>query len=433
MTALLLLSLLSQSPAAARRIDVEEAERLALAHSPALHAVALRAEAVEDQSRSVRGRMLPGIVVSDEHQRYSEPFAIAFNLGVPGAPTPRLIGREVNTNTFVAAAQQPVLGLLHLWQDKVGLDDAAGAAHQGEHITAEAISEAVQTGYLRYFEARAAEGVATTAIEQLEEQRQVTAARVKAGAATNADVLRVEVAVANAKQQLIVARAQEEMTYSALLLAMGFTARDADIELVEPTALEGREPPQVSEVDAQTSAAAVRPEVERARLEQRAAEHQATARLFALLPEANLEAAYLHMTGQAFAPPESWYVGVKASWPVWEWGASWYQRQAAVRTAEAAAAGREEQVRTVMLDASTKLAAVRSAHAATVVAEAAITSAEEAWRVMQALVKAGAATTTDLLDAQAALTQAKLNLVRARSQQAVALVGLKRALGRPPG
>lgn len=48
----------------------------------------------------------------------------------------------------------------------------------------------------------------------------------------------------------------------------------------------------------------------------------------------------------------------------------------------------------------------------------------------QALLKAGAATTTDLLDAQAALTQAKLNLVRARSQKAVALVGLKRAIAR---
>lgn len=89
-----------------------------------------------------------------------------------------------------------------------------------------------------------------------------------------------------------------------------------------------------------------------------------------------------------------------------------------------------ELVPVVMTDASTKLAAVRSAHAAVGVAEAVITSAEEAWRVTQALLKAGAATTTDLLDAQAALTQAKLNLVRARSQKAVALVGLKRAIAR---
>ncbi len=429
MKALLLLSVLAQSPGAARRIDVVAAERLALEHSPALHMASSRAESMDDQSRSLRGRMLPGVFVSDEHQRYSEPFTITFNLGVPGVPSPSLIGRELNTNTFVAAAQQPLLGLLHLWQDKAGLDDAALAAHQVERITTEAISEAVQTGYLKYFEGKAAEDVAKASIAQLEEQRQVTEARVKAGAATNADVLRLDVAVANAKQQLIVARAQQEMTYSALLLAMGYTAQDADIELLEPTALEAGEVPPLNEVDAQRSAAAGRPEVERARLEQSAAEHQATARFLSLLPEANLEAAYMHMTGQAFAPPDSMYVGVKASWNVWEWGASWYQRQAAVRNAEAVAAAREEQVRVVMTDASTKLAVVRSAHAAVGVAETAITSAEEAWRVTQALLKAGAATTTDLLDAQAALTQAKLNLVRARSQQAVALVGLKRAVG----
>lgn len=147
---------------------------------------------------------------------------------------------------------------------------------------------------------------------------------MKAGAATDADVLRLDVAAANAKQQLIVARAQQETTYSALLLAMGYTAQDADIELLEPTALEAGELSQVSEADAQHFAAAGRPEVERARLEQSAAEHQATARFLSLLPEANLEAAYMHITGQAFAPPDSMYVGIKASWNVWEWGASRY-------------------------------------------------------------------------------------------------------------
>ena len=47
----------------------------------------------------------------------------------------------------------------------------------------------------------------------------------------------------------------------------------------------------------------------------------------------------------------------------------------------------------------------------------------------EALVKAGSATTTDLLDSQSALTQAKLNLVRARYEQAIARVSVKRAIG----
>ena len=62
-------------------------------------------------------------------------------------------------------------------------------------------------------------------------------------------------------------------------------------------------------------------------------------------------------------------------------------------------------------------------------AQQSITSAEEAYRVTQALVKAGAATTTDLLDSQSALNQARLSLTRAQYQQALAHVELEHTLG----
>jgi outer membrane protein TolC len=71
----------------------------------------------------------------------------------------------------------------------------------------------------------------------------------------------------------------------------------------------------------------------------------------------------------------------------------------------------------------------RAATNAVEVAQAAIQSAEEAYRVTDALVKAGSATTTDLLDAQSALTTSRLNLVRARYDLAIARVSLNRAVG----
>jgi outer membrane protein TolC len=63
------------------------------------------------------------------------------------------------------------------------------------------------------------------------------------------------------------------------------------------------------------------------------------------------------------------------------------------------------------------------------VASDTIAQAEEAFRVTQATVRAGAATTTDLLDAQAALTQARLNLVRSKYEELRARSALFRALG----
>jgi outer membrane protein TolC len=50
--------------------------------------------------------------------------------------------------------------------------------------------------------------------------------------------------------------------------------------------------------------------------------------------------------------------------------------------------------------------------------------------VTDAQLQAGTATTTDLLEAQSALTQARLNYLRAQYELAISRVNLRRALGR---
>jgi outer membrane protein TolC len=81
------------------------------------------------------------------------------------------------------------------------------------------------------------------------------------------------------------------------------------------------------------------------------------------------------------------------------------------------------------VEVSGRLAAVRAAASAITVGRTATASAEEAYRVTEALLKAGSATTTDLLDAQAALTAARANLARAGYSYALRRVNLARATG----
>ncbi|MGZ6070350.1 MAG: TolC family protein, partial [Myxococcaceae bacterium] len=77
---------------------------------------------------------------------------------------------------------------------------------------------------------------------------------------------------------------------------------------------------------------------------------------------------------------------------------------------------------------ASKLSILDSQFVVVQVAQTAITSAEEAYRVTSAQVNAGTATTTDLLDAQSALTTAKLNLARAQYERTIARVQLDRAV-----
>ncbi|MBX7101711.1 MAG: TolC family protein, partial [Myxococcaceae bacterium] len=394
-------------------LTVEDAVKRALEVNPQLRAAREKREGAADQARAVRGQLLPSAALSEEFQHYDKEFSVVFS--IPGAPTaPSFVARDQNTNTFVAGARQPLLGLLHLSQELSAAGSASDAAQAQLEAGERAVREGIEAGYLRLFEARAALQVAQASQAQLGEQLAVAEARVQAGALTTADVLRVKVAKANIRQQELQAKVQESAARTALLTALDLPL-DAQVEFAEPTSLEAEAAKPVPSLPEATGQALDRrPELRAAQASAEAAEASSRARLAALLPEVDLEAAYIRIDGQAFAAKDQAYVGVKASWPVWTWGAQWYAHRAAAHQAEAARLTRDDADHQVRAEVSGRLEQLDAASSAVDVARTALESAEEAYRVTAAVVQAGSGTTTDLLDAQSALTQAKLNLVRSR-------------------
>jgi outer membrane protein TolC len=404
-------------------MTVEDVVQATIATHPRLAAVRARAASARSLASSAGDRMLPTVVLSDEYQRYDSPFALSFP--IPSAtPIPPITAREQTTNSFVAGINQPVVGLLRRSEDYKSEGSSADAAAQGTLVAESATREAVEIEYLRMFESGALEEIAKASEAELADQVNVTVARVKAGTQTNADLLRVKVAAANARQQAIAARAQATVSRVNVLSAIGAPPDDHSIEFAEPTSLLTRAAPT-----AVTDPQRARPEVRQAELAAEAARHQARAKLYALLPEVDLEAAYLRVDGQVFAPANSAFVGVKASWPIWEWGASAAAHRAAAAQADAAQDDVATTRRQVQVEVAQRGAELDAAEGAVTVAEQTIASAEEAYRVTDALVRAGSATTTDLLDSQAALTQARLNTTRAKYELAIAQVRLTRATG----
>jgi len=311
------------------------------------------------------------------------------------------------------------------------VQSAGSEAARAQLAAAEAdLRQAVEAQFLRYFEARALGQIADASAKQLGAEVEVARARLTSGVITQADLLRLQVAVANAHQQSLQAGSQGAVAHATLFALLGYGAGEPGPTLIEPShllAAARTPPPRLAAL--LPGARARRPElVERLRLTD-AADGQARARGYALLPEINAEAAYLRVDGQVFAPKNSAYVGLKAQWAIWEWGASERLRRAAEADASAARRDLEATDRQVESDLAISLAQGDAARGAVEAAEAAITSAEEAFRVTQAQVKAGAATTTDLLEAESALTQARLNLTRSNYELALAHVALARAAG----
>jgi outer membrane protein TolC len=423
--ALATLSSVDAAAGESRAITADEAVAMAMAQNAALQAARARLEAGQAAASSTARRLAPAIHLGDEFQHYNSTFDASLG---PSAPPFRV--RKQDTNMFTVAADQPLLGLLRLSADYSGQQESAEAGAAQVESAELSLRQAVETLYLRVFEARALEGTALASERELNDRLDVARAQLATGVLTEADVLRVQVAAANARQQAIQAHSQELVSRAGLLALMGLPADDAGVTFVEPKSLleSGQKRPEPSA--AQDQALSGRPEILQTRLSLQAGEHQRRARLYALLPEIDLEGAYLRSYGQVIVPTNSEFIGINAKWAIWEWGASYAAYRASQAQARAAAFDLENQKQQIRAEVTSGMAQLDAAASAISVAEQTIASAEEAYRVTQAQLQAGTATTTDLLEAQSALTQARLNYLRAQYELAISRVNLRRALGR---
>ena len=427
------LSTTSIAEAAPRALTIDDAVALALQSSPRLGAARARAEAGDINVSSATRRMLPTIHVSDEAQYWNAPFNIPFPIPMGTSAVSIFTVRDQKTNTFTASADQPLLGLLRANDERETLLEQS-AADRSQIAAAESdLRQTVETLFLHIFEAQALEEIAASSARDLGEQVTVAKARLASGVITQADLLRIEVAVANAVQQGLEAHSQGQTARAQLFATIGLAPSDAaELTLVEPTERlnAARAKPASGSLDALLpQARAHRPELAQQAHLVLAADRQTSSHGFALLPDLDLEGAYLRADGQPFSPKNSAFIGLKASWAVWEWGATNLQRKAAAVQANAARRDGEMLQRQIEAELAASLAQGDAARGAVDSAEKAVASAQEAYRVTDAALKAGAATTTDLLESQAALTQARLNLTRAQYELVLSDVALTHASG----
>jgi outer membrane protein len=426
------LSATSMAQAAPRALTIDDAVALALQSSPRLGAARARAEAGDINVSSATRRMFPTIHVSDEAQYWNAPFNIPFPIPMGTSAVSIFTVRDQKTNTFTASADQPLLGLFRANDERETLLEQS-AADRSQIAAAESdLRQNVETLFLHIFEAKALEEIAASSARDLGEQVTVAKARLASGVITQADLLRIEVAVANAVQEGLEAHSQGQTARAQLFAAIGVAPSEAaDLTLVEPTArLDAARAKAAGSLDLLLpQARARRPELAQQAHLVLAADRQTSSRAFALLPDLDLEGAYLRADGQPFSPKNSAYVGLKASWAIWEWGATNLQRKAAAVQADAARRDGEMLQRQIEAELAASLAQGDAARGAVDSAEKAVASAQEAYRVTDAALKAGAATTTDLLESQAALTQARLNLTRAQYELVLSDVALTHASG----
>lgn len=284
---------------------------------------------------------------------------------------------------------------------------------------------------------REAENVRVTEdlIRQLDERLRVTREAFEAGRVPRFYVLRDEAERANAMQMDAMARSRHEQALVALKTTLGL---DLDSQLTLSDRLE-HVPVLVSLPEAIHEASERHPEVRAAVRQREAAEAEVRAAYGHYFPQVSVSYMYdwarsrngdVGGMGAGTQSADGYSVGVVVTLPIFDG----FMRENAVNTAKArleravqAEGLARQQVAQDVSQAALMLAAADKSVAA---GRVGVVQAEEDFRVVQERFEAGRGIQVEILDAQAALTRARFNLVSALAEHGSALAMWLAATGR---
>ena len=289
----------------------------------------------------------------------------------------------------------------------------------------------VKDAYFRILKAEKALAVVRAAVESLESHVKVARSFYKVGMIPINDLLKAEVELGNARYDLVRAQNADRLSRSAFNIVLsrpvnahvdvkdvlGYKPRKGVFEEYLETAFENRPEMKVLDINILQTDQNIR------------------LAKSGFYPEIGLEFDYIRegddpdVSGSPFHDSSSWQAMAVASWNFWEWGKTHYsvkEKQAFKRELIQTKMGLQDSIRLELKEATLALDEAGKNIPTT---EKAVEQAEENLRVSEERYKAQVTTSTEVLDAQTLLTQARTNHYNAIYDEKLARGKLLRALG----
>lgn len=303
--------------------------------------------------------------------------------------------------------------------------DAARAGTVASERSAEAARQAlafeVARAWLMVRKTHSLQTAADAAVRAFETNLDLSVKRGEAGAALKTDQLDVEVRLAQAREDVVQVRNANILARHALRNLMGIETGEVDIRDAAATL------PRPAQ-----GAAPERPELVAALERERALEAGIRAVKSGWKPQVNAFSSVEHNRGAVFdGHANNYTVGVMAQWNLWDGRLT--RGKVAQAEAELAAAREETRKLRLAIDLEVRQAelAVKEAEERLAVTRRVIELAEESVKLTRERFEQGLALASQLIDAETALTGARVRRVEAETQLSVAVADWRRALGLP--
>jgi TolC family type I secretion outer membrane protein len=286
----------------------------------------------------------------------------------------------------------------------------------------------VAEAYYRLIQARNLSQVRRANVEQVQQQLQIVRTRLNAGTAVRSDVLSLEVRLAEAREALITAENQLELSWAVLENVLGAH--------LPRLALPSRVPPapwseHIDSVEnAVADAVRQRPEIGTMNGQHQAALANVEAARAGNRPSVNLTGNYYLWSPNLYNGTNNLFVGLTASLNLFDGG----RTRASVQAAQARVAELVARQQRLMLDIELEVRRaylqLSDAQGRIQVTERAIEQAAESFREIGIRYQGQAATITQFIDAQVALSSAEVRRATVQADVEIARANLERAVGR---
>jgi outer membrane protein len=418
----------SPSPAfngvADRPETLEQAWQIALEVSDQLGAARCRVSSAEQSLESARAQRWPLVAVEGSYTVRSAEPAFVFDSG--GIPLPSNFARFEQRES--AAFRTKVnLPLYTSGRIQHGIDAAAAEVASVGLESTELVNDLrlrVAEDYVAVLRAQRSVEVSQSNVQSLQAHAHEAEMLFRQGQVPFNDLLAAQVAFSDAEQRAIQAANQLDASRAAynrrLRRPLAFPVRIAELPV---------ESVQGDIENLTIRALRNRPELGRLTAQIQALQHQAISVLAGNLPQFNVHGAYDFEENRFRTPEGLAFVGVVASWNVFDGGRNRHERSSLQEQAESLVRIKRDLESMIALEVRRAWLDIHETRRRLEVTSQAIRQADENLRVARERYAVGAAISSEVLDAEALRTQTYRNHSNATYVAVLAVFRLKHAAG----
>ena len=416
---------------AAGELTLKRTVEIALQNNPDIDMALARIQQSEAMLDEALSAFWPVISVYGEYMQGNAPSAYLFKT-IDQRKLPA--GTDFNNPGWFENYELGIQGRLNLFNG--GRDylrkRMADTGLEISHLDRETVENGLVTSVIHAYYSALAAGkyveIAKTSVDTVQHELEVVKVRYRAGGALKSDVLSLEVALAQSREDLIRAQNNKCLSRSSLANLMGLDP-DTPIVLAENQDVPVKVPAAYK--DALVMALAQRPELQRTRLQVVQSKMRLDMARSEFLPRLDAQArTYFDDPGFSFDwDRRNWTAGIILNWDLFTGFARTSHVDRARDVLEEMLAADRKATLAIQLDVKSAYLRHAEAKARWEVSEASVAQAEESLRLVEKQYEGGSATITRYLEAQLAWNRSRLRATTAFYDREKTSAAIGRAIG----